>query len=182
MWIFILSLLTKTLSDKKCSRSGWNNALHYVFIVHWGSFYSTKCLSVNVRTWLLTKKKETFLWIVVCPNAKARQTQIANIHCVRLQLPGRLYQTTGRQEEIGLVSFSLWCQTEGRTVNRVLLLPPGVDRGSQRAALQLPANLMPGCWSKGQKTKFRIRRVATVTAECVSSLDTVCEFVSIFMF
>lgn len=45
-------------------------------------------------------------------------------------------QTAGRQEEIGLVAFHRGAKHKGGTPNIVLLLPRGVDRGSQRAVLQ----------------------------------------------
>lgn len=45
-------------------------------------------------------------------------------------------QTAGRQEEIGLVAFRRGAKHKRGTPNIVLLLPRGVDRGSQRAVLQ----------------------------------------------
>lgn len=50
------------------------------------------------------------------------------------------------------ISISLWCQTQRRTVNRDLLLPPRADRGSQRAVLRPRANLISDAatWSREQ--------------------------------
>lgn len=77
------------------------------------------------------------------PRCQTRRTQIENIHlldCITVAMETRSdsRQTGGNWSS----SFSLWCQTEGRTVNRVLLLPQRVDRGSQRAVLQPCANLI----------------------------------------
>lgn len=148
---------------------GTNNLLLF-FPVSW----ITVQLSGS-RTWIQEKTKRLFLSIVLpfvqMPNSadldwKHTHTHLQDCISVAMEMRSDSWQTAGNWSRI----FSLWCQTQRWTVNRVLLLPQGVDRGSQRTAPQPGAYLISDAsiWGKEQ-SQFLMPCVAMVTAERVKS-------------
>lgn len=133
-------------------------------IIWWQLFFLLVKEQIRIRVQETTIPRNT---LAICLDAKLSGLWLKTDSCeIVSQSPWRSdsWQTGGNWS----CRFSRGAKHKGGTPNIVLLLPRGVDRGSQRAVLQPWANLMlDGRMWRAEQSSFLKPRVAMVKAEHV---------------